>query len=144
MLNIVDCLNKALSSYIALSIKTLGFHWNVRGANFSQLHQMFEDQYKDLSASIDMLAEHIRTFNVLVQSGLSQFTMHSAINDSIITEETKWQDMVGELSMDYKKMIALCTEIHHASENDLVTQDLATNMIKSHTKTIWMLDSLLK
>ncbi|MDO9499633.1 Dps family protein [Falsiroseomonas sp.] len=43
-----------------LHMKVHGFHWNVSGARFRVLHQMFEEPYNEPWQALDPIAERIR------------------------------------------------------------------------------------
>ena len=53
-------LSKVLADSFAVYQKTHGYHWNVRGPNFSQLHALFMAQYTEMWTAIDEVAERIR------------------------------------------------------------------------------------
>ena len=53
-------LSRLLADSYATYTKTLHYHWNVRGPHFYSLHQLFEEQYLELHAAIDVIAERIR------------------------------------------------------------------------------------
>ena len=50
-------LNKLLASYQILYMNVRGFHWNIRGNQFFELHLKFEEIYNDLLLKVDALAE---------------------------------------------------------------------------------------
>ena len=54
-------LNKLLASYQILYMNVRGFHWNIRGNQFFELHLKFEEIYNDLLLKVDALAERILT-----------------------------------------------------------------------------------
>lgn len=56
-----DKLNVLLSNLQVLYINTRGFHWNIKGDNFFELHLKFEEFYTDLQQKIDEVAERILT-----------------------------------------------------------------------------------
>jgi len=59
-----DCVEKTsviLAGTYALYLKTQYYHWNVVGAEFYNLHKMFEEQYEELRDAVDDIAERIRT-----------------------------------------------------------------------------------
>lgn len=46
-----DCaqaVSRVLADTFVLYLKTHNFHWNVEGAKFRSLHEMFEEQYRNL------------------------------------------------------------------------------------------------
>ncbi|HJT06289.1 MAG TPA: DNA starvation/stationary phase protection protein, partial [Stellaceae bacterium] len=57
---IAACLSKLLADTYTLYLKTQGFHWNVVGPRFHDLHKLFEEQYNELAAANDEIAERIR------------------------------------------------------------------------------------
>jgi starvation-inducible DNA-binding protein len=54
-------LNELLSNYSILYQNTRGYHWNIQGEKFFELHLKFEELYNDLFIKIDDIAEHILT-----------------------------------------------------------------------------------
>ena len=52
---IVAGLNKVLADAYAVYLKTHGYHWNVRGPNFSSLHTLFMTQYTEMWTAIDLM-----------------------------------------------------------------------------------------
>jgi len=49
-----------LGSTVLAKFVAHGYHWNVKGIEFSQLHDFFGEIYEDYESSIDPLAESIR------------------------------------------------------------------------------------
>ena len=64
-LAIAEGLKKVLADTYTLYLKTHNYHWNVRGPMFRSLHLMFEEQYNELAAAVDEIAERIRALDVL-------------------------------------------------------------------------------
>ena len=60
MEDLVSCLKTLLADQVAMYLKAHGFHWNVEGPMFAQLHEFFENIYEDVYSSIDPTAENIR------------------------------------------------------------------------------------
>jgi len=55
-----EAIGKLLASTYTLYLKTHGYHWNVEGPHFQQLHTQFMDQYTEMWTAVDELAERIR------------------------------------------------------------------------------------
>ena len=55
--SVADALNKTLADTYALYMKTHAYHWNVTGPQFHSLHVMFEEQYREMWAALDEIAE---------------------------------------------------------------------------------------
>ena len=54
-------LNELLANYSIFYQNTRGFHWNIKGDKFFELHVKFEELYNDLKVKIDEVAERILT-----------------------------------------------------------------------------------
>ncbi len=49
---IAEAIKEVLSDTVLLALKTKGFHWNVTGSDFWQLHEMFDKQHAELSEGV--------------------------------------------------------------------------------------------
>lgn len=65
-------LNSLLANYQIFYMNTRGYHWNIKGEKFFELHVKFEEIYNDLLLKVDEIAERVLTL------GENQF-MHSQI-----------------------------------------------------------------
>ena len=45
---VAEALTHVLADTYLTYMKTHAYHWNVEGPHFSQLHNMFEEQYTDM------------------------------------------------------------------------------------------------
>ena len=57
--DLVNELNELLANYSVFYQNVRGFHWNIRGERFFELHVKFEELYNDLFLKIDEIAERI-------------------------------------------------------------------------------------
>ena len=60
---LVGSLYTLISQATAFYLKAHGAHWNVVGENFSAYHELFEEIYTDVHASLDPIAENLRKLN---------------------------------------------------------------------------------
>ena len=56
---VVEKLNTLLSSYQVYYQNLRGYHWNIVGKDFFELHLKFEDYYNNAQVKIDEIAERI-------------------------------------------------------------------------------------
>ncbi|MCA0951639.1 DNA starvation/stationary phase protection protein DpsA [Shewanella chilikensis] len=142
-LEIANGLNRLLADTYSLYLKTHSFHWNVTGPMFTSLHQLFEEQYTELAAAVDVIAERVRALGERALGSYSAYAAQTEIKeDSGITDA---KQMLEELLEGQEIIIhnarALYPLVNQA--NDEATADLLTQRIQLHEKTAWMLRSLL-
>ncbi|MDF1758619.1 MAG: DNA starvation/stationary phase protection protein [Legionellaceae bacterium] len=141
--SISSSLKIALADSYVLFLKTQNFHWNVTGPNFKSLHQMFEEQYNDLFAAIDLIAERIRAIGDKAPGSFSEYNNLTNINEA--EAEISASVMVKELANDQKIIInTLLSSLKEAQNiGDEVTAGIVTDRIEVHEKNAWMLNSSL-
>lgn len=140
-------LSKSLCTLLAdtytLYLKTQNFHWNVAGARFLMLHELFERQYKQLAESIDTIAERIRALGFRAPGTYGEFQALTSIVEeaSTPTEER----MIELLVSGYETLIHSVSKIAPLADNasDLPTNDLAAKLSNEFQKSAWMLRSHL-
>lgn len=133
-----------LSDTYALILKTHIYHWNVEGPLFYSVHNMTEEQYEDMFAAADELAERIRALGHLTPMKLSAIVETSVIED--LDETPSAGRMIEDLAQDHERIAhRLHALIELAEERkDMVTGDLAIARSTFHEKTAWMLRALGK
>lgn len=135
----VDALKKLLGETYALYAKTHGYHWNVTGPRFNELHAMFMTQYTELWAALDEIAERIRALDHFAPGSPGEMTDLATIKpDNGIPEAS---DMVANLAKGHEAVSRAAKEgLKVAEENgDAVSADLFTQRAQIAEKTAWML-----
>jgi starvation-inducible DNA-binding protein len=138
---ITEGLAKLLADTYTLYLKTQNFHWNVTGPHFHSLHRMFEEEYTELAAAVDLIAERIRALGAVAPGSFAEFLKLTTIKEDHSPPTA--HDMVKKLLHDHQ------TIIHHlellmpiAQESkDEGTLDLLITRTEVHQKTAWMLRS---
>ncbi|HYD46457.1 MAG TPA: DNA starvation/stationary phase protection protein [Phenylobacterium sp.] len=135
-------LSKLLADSYAAYLKTHGYHWNVRGPNFSGLHALFMTQYTEEWAALDVIAERIRALGELAPQGYGAFGNLSSIRDGDPTQD--WKGMVADLIAANEAVAKTAAGLIEAAESagDAPTADLATQRQAAHEKNAWMLRAL--
>jgi starvation-inducible DNA-binding protein len=139
----VENLSKVLANYVFLSLKTQNYHWNVIGPNFASLHQMFEDQYNDLSSAIDDIAERIRALGEKTPATMVEYTKLNVLSEG--NNEYNSTEMLNDLIKSHQQVTELLKNcISNAANNgDAVTEDMLIGRLQEHEKVIWFLKSSL-
>ncbi|MES2677370.1 MAG: Dps family protein [Pseudomonadota bacterium] len=141
--NVAKVLHNVLSNSYALALKTQNYHWNVVGANFKSLHELFGAQYEELSEAIDEIAERIRALDILVPASFDVFGKESKIKNG--NENAKTLAMVKELYNDNQTLTKILYDALKIvqKEGDEGTADMLIGRIQAHDKNAWMLKSSL-
>ena len=140
---IVEKLNTLLATYSVLYMNIRGFHWNLKGKEFFELHLKFEEIYNALVVQIDEIAERILT---LEGSPLHTFKDYS--EHSLVKEEANVTDGVHGLKYilaSYQTILTLQREIlQQASDiKDEGTASQMSDYIVLQEKEVWMYRSYL-
>lgn len=140
---VTDALKQALADTYTLQLKTQNYHWNVEGTHFRSLHLLFEEQYNELFAAVDVIAERIRTLGEKAPGSNSEFAKLTKLKEGNANFDDF--EMVKDLyntnlqvAESFKKSIEKAEKADDAATADLFTQRVAV-----HEKAAWMLKSSL-
>jgi starvation-inducible DNA-binding protein len=137
-------LNVLLASYSIFYQNVRGYHWNLKGGNFFELHLKFEELYNMLSTKIDDIAERIVTIGYAANHNFSDYKLESKVLERIhVSNGIKAsQDILNSLNI----IISLQREIAHFSNEmkDDGTCVLMRDNIKVQEKLVWMYAAFLE
>jgi starvation-inducible DNA-binding protein len=140
-------LNALLADEFVLYVRTLNYHWNVRGMQFHSLHEFFEKLYKKSAETIDDVAEKVRSLG-----GYAMATLQEYLNTSRVKEQPGSGEppdprvMISNLASDHETVIGQLREAYHAIHDkfdDPSTENFLCDLLEQHEKTMWMLQTHL-
>ena len=79
---LVKALNVLLANTVHMYHETQGFHWNVKGPDFAQYHDLFSSIYGYFSDAIDPVAENILKLGYDSPFHMTDFLKLKTINDA--------------------------------------------------------------
>ncbi len=137
-------LTAILADTFVLYFKTHSFHWNVEGAHFKPLHEMFEEQYTALWGVTDELAERIRALDAYAPLGMKDILKQASLQETGQMPDAK--AMVQQLANDNAELVNVIFRVLRAAEEagDEATTDMLIARIQDHEKAAWMLRSTAK
>lgn len=140
---VADKLQKLLADEHVVYIKTRNYHWNIKAANFAELHAFYEKQYDELEAVIDEIAERIRMIGFLSTGRMSEFLKRTELKEG--KEITDAGEQVSNLMKDHEIVIKYLRNCIRDFEdlNDMGSADFVTALMQQHEKMRWMLESFL-
>ncbi|EHK5439477.1 DNA starvation/stationary phase protection protein [Aeromonas hydrophila] len=136
-------LNKLLASYQILYMNVRGFHWNIRGNQFFELHLKFEEIYNDLLLKVDALAERILTLD-----GVPLHSFSDYLKVSSIPEQKGLHDgraCVESLLESFRELLVAQRRIlgQAADAGDEGTASILSDYVQQQEKLVWMLRAYL-
>lgn len=137
-------MNELLANFQLFYINTRGFHWNITGGKFFELHAKFEELYTDALVKVDEVAERILTLGHTPVHSYSAYLATSTIKEAINISEGKLA--VEKVLEGFKVLLGIEREIYHLSEeaNDEGTGALMSDYIREQEKLVWMYSASLK
>ena len=143
--SVAAALNATLADTYALYMNTHAYHWNVTGPQFHTLHVMFEEQYREMWAALDEIAERVRALGVFAPSSGKSLSELTTIENADETPPAA-TTMIENLLAGHETLIRRAREGLSAAEEagDAASADLLTVRIQIHEKTAWMLRALIQ
>ncbi|MCS3459622.1 Dps family protein [Aeromonas sp. BIGb0445] len=136
-------LNQLLASYQILYMNVRGFHWNIRGNQFFELHLKFEEIYNDLLLKVDALAERILTLDGVPMHSFSDYLKVSAIPEQKGLHDGR--ACVESLLESFRELLVAQRRIlgQAAEAGDEGTASILSDYVQQQEKLVWMLRAYL-
>lgn len=141
----IDLLNQQLADTFDLYSQTKQAHWNVKGAQFYQLHELFDELAGGLLAHVDTIAERATALG-----GVAQGTVRMASSSSRLSEYPAGgvdsMPAVEALSKRYAELGASTRKAIDVSDKakDMDTNDLFIEVSRDLDKWLWFLEAHLQ
>jgi len=138
-----DGLQELLANYQIFYTNVRGFHWNIRGEKFFELHIKFEELYNDLIIKIDEIAERILTLGYQPEYRYSKYR-----ESAEIAEATKTTDGVADVENILSSFAFLIGKQRallqlSGDADDEGTNSLMSDYIREQEKLVWMYGAFL-
>jgi len=136
-------LNGLLANYSIFYQNVRGFHWNIRGEKFFELHLKFEELYADLLLKIDEIAERILTLGHTPAHNYSDYMQVAQVVES--KQISDGIEAVRNILDAFRTVITLQRELLALSSdaNDEGTNALMSDYIRAQEKLVWMYSAFL-
>jgi starvation-inducible DNA-binding protein len=137
---LAECLAEVLSDVTVMYHVTQGYHWNVKGKDFSQFHDFFEEIYEDVSGSVDPLAENILKIGFDSPFSIQDFASRTSCNMEPVRSGDPIR-MVSSLMEINGKVIACLSKAFHCAEkcDEQGVADFLAGRLDMHKKWHWQL-----
>ncbi|KFD38925.1 Dps family protein [Schleiferia thermophila] len=140
---LAEKLNKLLANYSVFYMNVRGYHWNIRGDKFFELHLKFEELYNDLLVKIDEIAERILTLGHTPYHSYPTIIKNATVKiDENVTDGHQCvEGILGALKViisQQRELLELSDEV-----NDEGTNALMSDYIREQEKLSWMYSAYL-
>ncbi|MEZ4858042.1 MAG: DNA starvation/stationary phase protection protein [Flavobacteriaceae bacterium] len=138
-----ELLSDLLSNYTIFYQNVRGYHWNVRGEKFFELHLKFEELYNNLFLKIDEIAERILTLGYAPNHRASEYLKTATVKETNeVNDGFKAVDnlvnSLQQLLVKQRAILDLAAEI-----NDEGTNSMMSDYIREQEKLVWMYSAFL-
>lgn len=141
--DLAESLNTLLSNYQIFYMNVRGYHWNIKGDNFFELHAKFEELYDDLLLKIDEIAERVLTLGHRPAHAYSTYIEKSDVPERKDVQSGK--EAVENIVESFAKLIRKQRDLLNLAgeANDEGTVALMSDYISQQEKSVWMYRSYL-
>lgn len=140
---LAEKLGLLLANYSIFYQNVRGYHWNIKGEKFFELHLKFEELYTDLQLKVDEVAERILTLGHSPNHNYSEYKKLSKIKES--NEVSDGKKAVTDILTSFEIIIGLQRDLLKLSGkiDDEGTNALMSDYIRAQEKLVWMYSSFL-
>ena len=135
----IEKLNGLVADFTVFYQKLRHYHWNVKGAQFFQLHAKFEEIYTEVGDQIDEIAERIVGLNGTPLHTLADMLKHASVKED--ASLPSGADMVARTIADIEHLGTNLQAALEAAEaaNDNTTFNLLDGIHDAPQGHLWML-----
>jgi len=136
-------LNELLANYQIFYMNVRGFHWNIKGRDFFELHVKFEELYDSLVIKVDEIAERVLTLEGKPVHAFSEYIKIAEVEE--VKDVSNGAEAVRSILDTYKLIISMQREILDLAGDagDEGTSALMSDYIREQEKEVWMYNSFL-
>lgn len=137
----VQALNILLADYHVYYQNLRNYHWNVKGENFFDLHEKFEELYNDARVKIDEIAERILILRYRPMSNMSDYLERANVEE--VKPDYEDRVMVENILENHKILIEDMRIVLEKADDakDEGTIDMIGGFLENIEKMSWMLDA---
>jgi len=136
-------LNELLTNYQIFYMNARGFHWNIKGDKFFELHAKFEELYNDAFLKIDEIAERVLTLSETPLHTYEDYAELASIK--AVKNVSNGKDAIREILRGYEVLLPLERALLDLASdaNDEGTNALMSDYIREQEKLVWMYSAYL-
>lgn len=141
---VAEILNKTLATTADLQSQVKQAHWNVKGKDFYQLHELFDEMAGELTEYVDSVAERITALGGTAMGTIRTSGANSLISEypfDIVNGEEHLNALADRYALYAKHLREAIAKTDDLQDAD--TADLYTEISRCIDKRLWFLEAHL-
>ncbi|NER80044.1 MAG: DNA starvation/stationary phase protection protein Dps [Leptolyngbya sp. SIO1D8] len=141
---IVALLNQTLAASLDLKTQIKQAHWNVKGKDFFQLHELFDEMADEIEEYVDMVAERVTALGATAL-GTARVAADNSLLPEYPLDAVDGEEHVTALADRYAAYGKHVREAIDQTDalGDADTADLYTEISRTIDKRLWFLEAHL-
>lgn len=141
--SIVEHLQRQTGNAFVLYLNYKHYHWQISGAQFRDLHLLFDEFAEAVLGTLDECAERVRMIGQDPIFSFDQIQKHASVK---ISDQHELRGMIEEADRNTIRVIREFRDAAKAAEeaNDPGSVDLFSKVVQIHEKHEWWLREILK
>lgn len=141
----VDVCNQVLADAVVVHAQLKGAHWNVRGPDFYQLHELFDDLAESLEPHADEIAERVTALGGVARGSVRQAAQSSTL-PPLPEQAVDGRQLLRHVA---QALAAFDATLYQGMETveqtgDLDTVDLLNEVSRDVSKSLWFVEAHLQ
>jgi starvation-inducible DNA-binding protein len=141
---VIELLNARLADAIDLGTQVKHAHWNVKGANFIALHELFDKIAESVEDQVDTIAERVTALGGTARGTLVAVSRSTSLKPypEEISAGSGHVEALASVLADFGRKVRAAIE-DTAKWGDAGTSDLFTGLSRETDKSLWFLEAHL-
>jgi starvation-inducible DNA-binding protein len=142
---LTEFLNLHLAMCLDVMLQTKQAHWNVKGANFIALHELFDKINEDFEEYTDLLAERIVQLGGVAEGTAVVVAKRTTLKQYplLLAEGLEHVDYLSTAVAAFGKTVREAIKTSGDQFGDADTADIYTEISRGVDKWLWMLEAHL-
>ena len=139
---LVELLNARLADSVDLMMQAKQAHWNVKGPDFFQLHELFDEVSEETEEYVDLIAERAVQLGGTAEGSVRVSAKRSVLEEYPLTiaDGRAHVDAMSSALAKYGKSVRRAIE-QSDELADAGTADLFTEVSRGIDKLLWMVEA---
>ena len=136
--------NVYLADQAVMTTKLHNIHWNVQGTLFVRVHEFTEAEYEKAFERMDEVAEHLRMYNLVPASTLTEYLKLATIKEEP-SRNFEDREALTIVLADLELLRKEATELRNAADKEgwFSAVSFLEDHVADYNKQIWFLRSML-